>query len=244
MRQVDLSSYDVFWAEFFGIEPQRLGESCVLVVKHARLGEYSGIWFFARGGSRVVSAPEAWLEPLRTRSAEIAAAGLPGPELLRDLLGGDPERVIGPTYQGCLLSGAFRPVRDARVRRLGAADEPATAALRASCSEQDWDHSGLSGANEPRFGSFDDGQLVAMGGLEGWSVDTANPGVLCHPDHRGRGHATAVASALVERAIAEGKLMLYQTLLSNQASVAIATRLGFAQYASHLAVRLQRGDAI
>jgi GNAT superfamily N-acetyltransferase len=243
MRQIDLSSYDAFWAEFFGIEPERLREESMLVVKHARLGAYSGIWFFTREASRIVSAPEAWVEPLRARSGEIAAAGLPGPELLRDLIGGDPERVIGPTYQGSLVSGAFRGVRDARVRRLQAADDEAVAALRAACSELDWDHSGLSGASEPRFGSFADGQLVAMGGLEGWSVDIANPGVLCHPAHRRRGHATAIVSAVVERAIADGKLMLYQTLLANEASVAIATRLGFAQYASHLAVRLQAPPA-
>jgi predicted GNAT family acetyltransferase len=80
--------------------------------------------------------------------------------------------------------------------------------------------------------------LVALGGLEGWSADAANPGVLAHPQYRGRGHATAVLSAVVELAIGQRKLVLYQTLLANHASVAIATRLGFEQYASHLAVRL------
>jgi hypothetical protein len=47
-------------------------------------------------------------------------------------------------------------------------------------------------------------------------------------------------SAVVERALAEGKTLLYQTLESNLGAVGAARRVGYEQYATHLAVRLKR----
>jgi GNAT superfamily N-acetyltransferase len=57
--------------------------------------------------------------------------------------------------------------------------------------------------------------------------------------HRGRGWAAATTSAVVGRALQEGKLLLYQTLETNMASISIARRLGYEQYARHVAVRLR-----
>jgi predicted GNAT family acetyltransferase len=65
------------------------------------------------------------------------------------------------------------------------------------------------------------------------------PCILTHRAHRGRGWATATTSAVVGRALQEGKLLLYQTLETNMASISIARRLGFEQYARHVAVRLR-----
>jgi hypothetical protein len=45
-------------------------------------------------------------------------------------------------------------------------------------------------------------------------------------------------SAAVEEALAEGHLVLYQTLRANRPALGIARRLGFSDFASHLAVRL------
>jgi hypothetical protein len=47
-----------------------------------------------------------------------------------------------------------------------------------------------------------------------------------------------VTSAVVAAALASGKLLLYQTLESNEPSVRIALSLGYERYANHLAVRL------
>jgi predicted GNAT family acetyltransferase len=62
--------------------------------------------------------------------------------------------------------------------------------------------------------------------------------VITDPEARGRGHATRVVCALVERALAADRLVLYQTLLANAPAVAVARRLGFEAYATLLAVRL------
>jgi GNAT superfamily N-acetyltransferase len=233
----ELAKYDEFWASFFGVDAERLRRPGVNVVRHAHLAGYAGVWFFVRGSCVVVSAPDQWLDRLRSLTGRIAAEPLPSSGLLRQLFGRDPERTIGPVYQGCLAREAFRCVQDANVRRLSASDDQDLAALRAACTTEEWEHSGLSSASEPRFGYFHDG-LVAAAGTDQWTAEAVGPGVLAHPDRRGRGHATAVVSAVVEHALAAGKLVLYQTLLASAGSVAVAARLGYRQYATHLAVRL------
>ena len=71
----------------------------------------------------------------------------------------------------------------------------------------------------------------------GWG-ETAHVGVVTHPDHRGRGYGRAVVSATTAQALADGFIVLYQTALVNRPSVALATGLGYREYATHLAVRL------
>jgi RimJ/RimL family protein N-acetyltransferase len=233
-----LPRYDAFWAAFFGIEPDRLHAPGVTVVTHAGLGDYRGVWFFVRLSRCIVSAPAHWVAHLSIRMPLIATDRLPDTAVLRDLFGVDPVRVIGPAYQGSLMPEAFRPLRDDNVRRLRASDDPAMNELRAACSEQEWQDGALSAAGEIRFGRFEGARLVAVAGLRDWPPDATGPCVVSHPGHRGRGHAAAVVSAVVSHALGAGKIMLYQTLLDNAASVAVATRLGFEQYASHIAVRL------
>jgi hypothetical protein len=43
---------------------------------------------------------------------------------------------------------------------------------------------------------------------------------------------------MAQEALAVGRLLLYQTLLSNRPAVSLALRLGFERYATLLAVRL------
>jgi hypothetical protein len=49
-----------------------------------------------------------------------------------------------------------------------------------------------------------------------------------------------VTSAVVDQALRMGKLLLYQTLEANHGAVRIALRLGYQQYARHVAVRLTK----
>lgn len=232
----DITKYDDFWASFFGLEPVQLRDPSVSIVKHASLGDYRGVWFFVHEPCIVVSAPDAWLDRLRSHAERIE--DLPTPELLRELFGRDLDRVIGPVYQGYLLRDAFRPVRDGNVRRLDSADDADLVALRSACTSEEWEHSGLSSASSPCFGCFRGGELVAAAGTDRWTADAVGPAVLAHPDHRGRGYGKAVVSAVVEEALSAGSLLLYQTLMAYSGSVAIAERLGYRQYATHMAVRL------
>jgi hypothetical protein len=52
----------------------------------------------------------------------------------------------------------------------------------------------------------------------------------------------ATAIDLCGKALGDNKLLLYQTLESNTGAVRIAVKLGYEQYARHLAVRLKREE--
>ena len=67
-------------------------------------------------------------------------------------------------------------------------------------------------------------------------------GVVTHPAYRGRGYGRAVVSTA--QGLEAGFIVLYQTLLANAPSVALATGLGYQPYATHLAVRLTSAVAV
>jgi predicted GNAT family acetyltransferase len=121
---------------------------------------------------------------------------------------------------------------------LGTSAESLLEALRSACTIEEWEHSALSKGSDVRYGYFEGEQLTAAGISDIWSEHVVGPGVLSHPAARGRGHGTAVASAIVTQALQAGNLVMYQTLLDNAPAVAVAQRLGFQHYATHLAVRL------
>lgn len=57
-----------------------------------------------------------------------------------------------------------------------------------------------------------------------------DPGVLTHPDYRGRGFGSAAIHALCQWAIREKRLIQYRCNRENQASQRVAQRLGFTEY--------------
>ena len=62
----------------------------------------------------------------------------------------------------------------------------------------------------------------------------------CEPD--GRASKRGVVYVLVA-VLAQGHLLLYQTLEANVAAVRLAFSLGYARYANHLAVRLRASSS-
>lgn len=63
-------------------------------------------------------------------------------------------------------------------------------------------------------------------------------GVVTHPEFRGRGYGTAVASAAIERALRTTAVAEWRARSTNTASIKVALKLGFAPYGENLAVRL------
>lgn len=57
-----------------------------------------------------------------------------------------------------------------------------------------------------------------------------DPGVLTHPDFRGRGFGSAAVHALCQWAIRQERIMQYRCNRENAASMGLARRLGFTQY--------------
>jgi predicted GNAT family acetyltransferase len=100
--------------------------------------------------------------------------------------------------------------------------------------------SGLDEVKHHMAARFAGKNIVAMAGYRPWSDQAGDPCVLTHPEFRGQGYGTAVVSPVVEAALENGKLLLYQTLEANRGAVQIALKLGYEQYARHVAIRLKR----
>jgi predicted GNAT family acetyltransferase len=159
-------------------------------------------------------------------------------EWLLSLPGDEAERVIGPAYQAYLEPANFRPL-PSTARLLTAEDEEALHRLSLACEEEEWESSTIEADHQPNFGCFENDQLVAVANYRMWSQTAAMPGVITHPQFRGRGYAKRVLSAATAHGLDNGFLMLYQTLQSNTPAIATAQSLGYQPYASHLAVRLR-----
>jgi predicted GNAT family acetyltransferase len=124
------------------------------------------------------------------------------------------------------------------VRPLTREDSAALNRFRAECNTEDIGNSGIDKSIE-HMGYFQGSTLLAVAGYRPWTEDAGDPCILTHPEFHGRGLGTAVTSAVVHRALNAGKLLLYQTLEANVAAVRIARKLGYEQYARHIAVRLK-----
>jgi hypothetical protein len=232
---------DRFWAAFLGIEPADWGAPGVSYRVHVGLRDYRGLWCFRRNDRIVVSAPRGWIAALEERFAGCDPDDLMRTAFLTKALADDCEQAIGPAFQGCLDPERFTRRAAPRVRKLVAADAGALDALRAACGP-DWDAGGFDKTDAWRYGYFDDEGITAVAGYRTWTGDAGDPCILTHPRFRGAGRSAAVTGAVVSDALANGKLLLYQTLESNEAAVRVAFALGFERYANHVAVRL-RSDA-
>jgi GNAT superfamily N-acetyltransferase len=230
---------DIFWAEFLRVTPEDWDTPGLSVRLHAGLVNFRGLWSFRRKGRTVVSAPAGWVTPLS------ALVSRPQERLLeesewRAILGDDFDRAIGPAFQGCLDPARFRKVHDENTRFVEQSD-PAFSAFRSEFDPEEWEMAGLDEkVVSPIAACFVGSRIVAGAGYRSWSPTAGDPCVLTHRDFRGRGFGSAVVSAVVERALAEGKTLLYQTLESNLGAVGVARKVGYEQYATHLAVRLKR----
>ena len=67
----------------------------------------------------------------------------------------------------------------------------------------------------------------------------ADVGLVTHPAHRGRGHGTRLAGAMITDALERTGVVRYRALFTNAASLAIAARLGFVGDGANIAVRLR-----
>lgn len=227
---------DEFWAGFIGVEPGEWSEAGVTVCSHVGLSGYLGFWCFRRNRKVVVSAPPSWVRRLEEMVAGHAGDELMEPGFWSQALGRDFERAIGPAFQGCLAPAKFVPRASDAVGPVTEADQAAVERFRAACGEE-WNMP--DEARLWRHACFDAEGITALAGYRSWNDDAGDPCVITRPDARSGGRGAAVTSAVVAEALAAGKLLLYQTLESNEAAVRVALSLGYERYANHLAVRLR-----
>jgi len=223
-----------YWAEHFGIPEAAFAEPGPHIVPHAALGGWNGVWAFRRGETWVVSAPPH-LVP-RLRQEPLAPRRLADRASLRDWLDAPGATVIGPAWWGWLDAAELRPAPAVAVEPLRGTDEPVRR-FRASIRDEDWDGSGIDLETMDLFGAIEAGELGALAACRLRGAGAADPCLFTHPARRGRGLATAAGHAACRHSLAGGRLVFYQTLVSNEAAVAVARRIGFRNEATHLAVR-------
>jgi GNAT superfamily N-acetyltransferase len=231
---------DQFWADFLGIDPTEWGKVGVSIHPHAGLRGYRGLWCFRRGERTVVSAPTSWITQLNGLTKGRTGDELMQPAFWEQGLSDAFELAIGPAFQGRLDPVKFVKRANACVRSIGGADDRAVEQFRTACGAE-WNMP--DDATSFRHAYFERGVITALAGYRAWSENAGDPCVLARPDARSGGRGAAVTSAVVAEALAHGKLLLYQTLESNEPAVRIALSLGYERYANHLAIRLSRDAA-
>jgi len=231
--------FEAFWAQFFGISPADWALPGVSVNAHVGLGDYAGAWFFVRRARLVISAPAHWVSRLRSSVEPRPFDELTSEHSLRALFGAAFERRLGPAYQGSLAPERFAPYPSPSVRAPRDGDEGRVRAFRAACGDEAARDAAFDEATLYRAACFEGAEIVALSGYRPWTDTAGDPCVLTHPGHRQRGLGTAVVAHTVARALADGKLLLYQTLEANRPAVQLAERLGYEWFARYVAVRLR-----
>lgn len=225
-----------FWADYLGCRPAELSEPGVRVTAHRQ--DYHGLYLLRREEACIVSAPPPSVFRLQAVVEGHSAAEVFSAAWLREALGQEVTRVIGPAFLGYRDAGAPLPKSTGEVRRLGPEDRPLLVQLRADCAETEWDHSGAELDHPDLFGLEVTGELAAVGALETWG-ELLHLGLLTHPRQRGKGYGRRVAAALCAEAAHRGKVPQYRALRTNHASLAVARALGFEEWGDMLAVRLR-----
>jgi ribosomal protein S18 acetylase RimI-like enzyme len=192
--------------------------------------------YLAEGGPRALRYPEdmtPFADILDMSAASFAALG--------DLMSGSqvaalftPEPVIVPDGFKVVLaepgeqmigSPADSPLREAEIVTLGAADVPAMLALTTLTKP------GPFAARTHELGTFlgirAGGELVAMTGERMKPGNFTEMTAVCvHPDHRGRGYAQALLSAVARQIEARGEIPFLHVFSSNTSAIAFYQRQG------------------
>lgn len=236
LSDASLTIVTAYWAAEMGLAPDALFAEPLQVVPHGpRLADYDGVFALFRNGAATISLPPERMEPLRSRLPDRPLS----PEQLAELFGNERFRVIGPAYIG-YAERIVSPAPPA-ARILVKEDFPLVDELQRACAGDEWDHGGSEVETSPAAGAFEDGRLASLAGYEVWDESIAHISVVTHPSFRGRGLGRAVVARLAMAALEAGLVPQYRTLDANAASIRIAEALGFARYATSVAVRLNGG---
>lgn len=235
-----LAHLDADWAENFGCSVADLHRPGLTLLRNAGdFAEYRGAYLLRWGEACVFTVPDPFYAETEHAIAGRTIDDIFDQAFLAAHFGASAERIIGPTFRSCCDGGDFQPVETRGTRLLAREDVPALLRLRDAAGEEAWEHSSIVADRPPNFGCFVEGELVTAGTLVAASDRLRNVGILTHPAHRRQGYGRAVVSFMTARALAEGGIGHYQTLMANSGSKAIALSLGYVQYATAFAVRLK-----
>ena len=230
---------DTYWADTFGVPVEHVWDEGV----HLSINTdgWPGVFVVRLGGANRVSVPAS----LSARVADAIRTMSPGaafvPATWELVLGDLRPTVLGPSvhaYTDNLDSvpeptdadGALEVEQIAPWRLTG---------LRSAVSTKEWEEAGFGAAVDVAFARYVDHTIAAAANLTSWRGSPTDLGVLTHPQWRGQGHGLRAAGEATRFAVAEHGVARWRSLTTNRASRALAHRLGFIEYGSNIAVRLQ-----
>jgi GNAT superfamily N-acetyltransferase len=229
---------DQYWAAYFGCTTADLYKPQTLVVDHAAMGNYQGLFVFHHPPACIVSTPPEMLDVVQHKLGGRSPEAVCDLALLEHHFAPILDRFVGPAWLGYAGPNEFHPATMAGTRLLTASDDGALRQLAARCEPVAWEHSGLQLDRPPVFGHLLHDEIVAAAGYEIWGGAIAHIGVITDPANRGRGFGKSVASAAASYAFAHNLIAQYRTLNANTPSIAIGKAFGFQGYATTIAVRL------
>lgn len=233
-----------YWSERFGVEPHILSRAGIFVVPHARPWEDSFAFVFIRGVTGVISVEPTLVAAIQDRTRQKEPHLLLSEKALCEIFVRPLHHTVGPAYQGYAEREEFRPAPSLLTRTLETSEREILRQLQDAADPAEWEQSGIERADSELFGLFlGRKDLVAVAHYSLWAEDAASIGVLTHPAHRGRAYGKAVVSAAMQDAFDRGYWVLYQTIVANQPSVAVAEALGCRAYAYTMGVHLMAGGA-
>jgi GNAT superfamily N-acetyltransferase len=234
---------DHAWAEVLGCGVGKLRRPGVhLVPGGPRLQGLERVYLVRLGEATLVCTPPA----VRDRTAAVLGGLSPAEAFRADtcarLAGTVPSQVHGPSWHGFVDPAHLsRPV-EGRGRRLPA-DHPLLTELRHACGDDDWAEGGFFFGEDLEeealvYGIEEQGRLVAAGNLTPFRARPADVGLVTRPDARGRGLATSLTVRMVTEVLPQVGVVRYRALVTNAASLRIATKLGFQErgrsYVAHV----------
>jgi RimJ/RimL family protein N-acetyltransferase len=232
---------DSWWARDFACEPEELRPSSTRVQNHTgTLKGAEGIWILAVGPYPLVSMPISVPRSLHDRATSWSRLTLEDPALLALALAPvSVSEVIGPAFIGYATTSPRDARTAANVRQLHEGDAAAVSALRARCTDEEWEHGGSEFSKVPTFGAFaPEGELASLAGYERWDDKIAHISIVTATHCRHRGLATAAVAMAADHALTAGLLPQYRTLKSNHPSIRVAEKLGFVEYGISIYVKI------
>jgi hypothetical protein len=184
------------------------------------------------GGATAVVVPPALLGRFGDLIGSQPGCDLTDPASVVELVG-PVARFLGPATLAYADDGCFQP-RSTRATAALPAGHDAVLELTSACGPQDTDESAITRVTSPVSVIKRDGKVVAACGYEVWSAALAHIGVLTHPQWRGKGLATSVASASVAHALQAGLIPQWRARCTLAASRRIASSLGFVELGRQL----------
>lgn len=231
-----------YWSHFFGLEIEGLKGAGVTVVPHHYLDGYQGAWVFRHENRTIISLPPKRVKPITHKMEEMFnhSETIFSTSSLDYLFGTDIQKTIGPVYQGYYDNHETILQTVANVKKVDFKNhQELIDRLSISGDEEGWSHSGISEDKEGLYAYFCDDTIASMACYSIIRGGVAFIGVYTHPDFRRKEFSQEVLKKVVRDLSAEGKLIRYQTLVANQASVRLATKIGFIEYAVNMAIRLK-----